>query len=95
MRSGYCMCVDPKLKDREVVCSIRTYTSLRNYFTGLDYRVHLDEDVEANTVVMSSDLYGMIYQDMLDLLSVKESEIGDDSDFGWSDSELHFSDSCV
>lgn len=97
MQAGYCMCVDPKLKDHELVCSLRTYTKLRKYFVGSDYRIRLNEDVEEDTVIMSREMYAMIYQDMLDILSVKESEVEEESpvDLTGSDSKLSFSDSCV
>lgn len=101
MRAGYCMCVDPKLKDREIVCSLRTYTRLRNAFTGCDFRIRLDEDIEDDTVILSHDLYATVYQDMLDILAVKEteleaSEVDQQSLLDQSDSELlSFSDSCV
>jgi len=101
MRAGYCMCVDPKLKDREVVCSLRTYTKLRNAFAGCDYRIRLNEDVEEDTVILSREMYATIYQDMLDILAVKEIELeqpkaDEVQPLDMSDSEfLSFSDSCV
>lgn len=101
MRAGYCMCVDPKLKDHEIVCSLRTYTRLKSAFTGCDYRIRLNEDVEDDTVIMSPEMYATIYQDMLDILSVKEAELESaerrrDSLPDLPDSEtLSFSDSCV
>lgn len=96
MHAGYCMCVDAKLEDREIVCSLRTYTNLRTAFAGVDYRIRLNEDVEDNTIIMSPEMYSCMYHDMLEILSVKEDEIEtDDSYLGWSDSELTTSDSCV
>jgi hypothetical protein len=101
MRAGYCMCVDPKLKDREIVCSLRTYTKLRDAFIGCDYRVRLNEDVEEDTVILSRDLYATMYQDMLDILAVKETalegaEAEQECPLDLSDSELlSFSDSCL
>ena len=95
MHAGYCICVDSQLEDREIVCSLRTYTNLRNAFTGVDYRIRLDEDVEDNTIIMSPEMYSCMYHDMLEILSVHEQELDLEHDFGWSGSELTTSDSCV